>query len=233
MIFFDVLQSRSAEEEEKLFGARLALLGRSSMDFEQLRESQRLYESNLVAKDTDLKTLNTPEYLLQRGILGEAIEALEEITVHGLGVDSDDFRHELIDIVVFLSSLFNHIELYEAEIHDRVLRAQKVDVLAAPESILEHGIIAQAKQLLLELTTLGVANTDFRDNVIVLALHIDALLKEVQMTEPELHHRTNYIVVKNFSKYRPEVIAQYNMADGLKASRDAFQKKRKIPVEAV
>ena len=101
MIFFDVLHQRSAAEEQVLFGAKLALLGRSSMDFAQLRESQLLYESNLVARNTDLKTLNTPEYLLKRGILGEATEALEAITVQSLSVESNEFRHELIDIVVF------------------------------------------------------------------------------------------------------------------------------------
>ena len=101
MIFFDVLHQRSEAQELALLGPKIQLLGRSSMDFEQLRASQVLYESNLVAQDTDLKALNTPEYLLKRGILGEAIEAYEAITAQGLGVDSDEFRNELIDIVVF------------------------------------------------------------------------------------------------------------------------------------
>lgn len=227
MIFFDVLHELSESEKQALFGPTVPLLGRSSMDFRQLRESQVLYESNLVAKDTDLKTLNTPEYLLKRGIHDEATEALEAITVLGLGVDSDEFRNELIDIVVFLSSLFNHIEMDEAEIHQRAQQVQQPVATETPEETLSEHIIVQAEQLLTELSMLGSGSTVFRDNVIVLALTIDRLLKQAGMSQPELQHRTNYIVVKNFIKYQPGVVKQYNMADGLEVSRAAFQKKKK------
>jgi NTP pyrophosphatase (non-canonical NTP hydrolase) len=87
------------------------------MTFEELREKQRLFESNLIGTDGDLSDHNTPEKCLNRGIIGEAIEALESLERDG--VLSNDFREEITDIYIFMASLLNHIHMSQEELENR------------------------------------------------------------------------------------------------------------------
>jgi NTP pyrophosphatase (non-canonical NTP hydrolase) len=89
------------------------------MNFAELRQRQIQFEDNLEGTDGKLADLNTPEYILQRGIIGEANEALDALS-HG--VNSDEFRDEITDIIVFIASLLNHIGMSQEELEQRTER---------------------------------------------------------------------------------------------------------------
>lgn len=90
------------------------------MNFEQLRSSQRLFESNLVGTDGTLEDLNSVQFSLERGVIGEAREALDALALHGM--HSEEFRNEVIDVIVFLSTVLNHIDMAQEEIEERTRR---------------------------------------------------------------------------------------------------------------
>lgn len=87
------------------------------MDFKEVRQKQLLFEENLVGTDHPLANLNTPEYSLERGILGESAEALEALEKYGML--SDEFRNEIVDIYIFFATLLNHIGMSEEELETR------------------------------------------------------------------------------------------------------------------
>lgn len=119
------------------------------MNLQEIRDKQELFENNLVGTDKSLAELNTPEYALERGIIGEALEALEAIKN---GIYSDEFRDEVVDILVFYATLLNHI---------------------------------------------GMSNE-------------------------ELENRARIKVVRNFVKYRPDVVADFPIEEGIRVSRENF-----------
>lgn len=92
-----------------------------------VREKQRLFESNLVGTDMSLAELNTAAYILERGMLGEAAEALEELVEEG--AESDKFRDEIADLFIFFGSLLNHIGMTDDELERRVVRKVMVNFL--------------------------------------------------------------------------------------------------------
>lgn len=89
------------------------------MNFKELRDKQLLFEDNIEGTDGKLSDLNTPEYILQRGIIGEANEALDALKY---GIDSDKFRDEVTDAYVFFASLLNHIGMSQEELEERTGR---------------------------------------------------------------------------------------------------------------
>lgn len=90
------------------------------MSLEHVRSLQETFESNLQGTDTDLKSVNTAAYSLERGIIGEGYEALEALSLYG--VCSEEFRNEIVDIYVFFASLLNHINMSAEELADRSRR---------------------------------------------------------------------------------------------------------------
>jgi len=92
-----------------------------------VREKQILFESNLVGTDMSLAELNTAEYILRRGMLGEAREALEELVKDG--AESDSFRDEIADLFIFFASLLNHIGMDDDELERRVVRKVMINFL--------------------------------------------------------------------------------------------------------
>lgn len=82
--------------------------------FTAVREKQDSFEKALVGTDGSLYDINGAEYALERGIIGEAYEALEALTAYGM--HSEEFRSEVVDIFNFFCSLLNHIEMSEQEL---------------------------------------------------------------------------------------------------------------------
>jgi len=79
-----------------------------------VRERQDSFEKALVGTDGSLYDINGAEYALERGIIGEAYEALEALMVYGM--HSEEFRSEVVDIFNFFCSLLNHIDMSEEEL---------------------------------------------------------------------------------------------------------------------
>lgn len=90
------------------------------MNFETLREMQKVFEANLQGTDGTLEDLNDVKHSLERGILGEGGEALEALMLFGIA--SEEFRNEVIDIWVFFGTLLNHIGMSKEELEDRTRR---------------------------------------------------------------------------------------------------------------
>lgn len=78
---------------------------------------QEHFESTRVGTDMSLAELNTPEYILERGIIGEAREALEALS-HGMMAEAQE---EAIDVMIFLASLFNHLDMSAAEVEEMAI----------------------------------------------------------------------------------------------------------------
>lgn len=108
------------------------------------REKQALFESNLVGTDMPLSELNTPEYILDRGILGEAKEALDEFMESG--VDSEKFRDEVADLFIFFGSLLNHIGMDDDELERRVVRKVFINFLKYHPRNMEGKTISDGMQ---------------------------------------------------------------------------------------
>lgn len=72
---------------------------------EGIMADQKAFESSRVGTDGTLYDFNSPEYILSRGIIGEASECLSDL-VHGSLAGA---KFEAVDILIFLASLFNHL----------------------------------------------------------------------------------------------------------------------------
>ncbi len=70
------------------------------------------FEASLVGIDGTLADYNSPEFILARGIIGEATEALTDLT-HGM---LSGAKFEAVDVLIFLSSLFNHLGMTAEEV---------------------------------------------------------------------------------------------------------------------
>lgn len=114
------------------------------MRFKEIRERQRQFEDNLVGTDGSLKDHNTPEHALKRGIIGEAQEALEALHEHG--EDSEEFRQEIVDILVFFATLLNHLNMDEEEIHERSGRIIRKNFLKYHPRNFEGRTVAEGMQ---------------------------------------------------------------------------------------
>jgi hypothetical protein len=79
---------------------------------EGIMADQKEFEESLVGTDGTLADYNTPEFILARGIIGEATEALTDLT-HGT---LSGAKFEAVDVLIFLSSLFNHLEMTAEEV---------------------------------------------------------------------------------------------------------------------
>lgn len=90
------------------------------MQLNEVRHYQAVFETNIIGSDGDLSTLNTEGFILERGIVGEAIEAMQALEI--CGVNSDEFRNEVVDIYVFFASLLNHIGMSDEELQERTRR---------------------------------------------------------------------------------------------------------------
>lgn len=89
---------------------------------QDLMNQQKIFESTIVGNDGNLSNLNTPEYSITRGVIGEAEEALESLA----DGDWEHAQEELIDVLIFLCTAFNHMELSYATICE--LASQKMDL---------------------------------------------------------------------------------------------------------
>lgn len=90
------------------------------MNFDELRLRQAQFDSNIHGKEGDLSQLNTPQYILERGVVGEAIETMQALALYG--AQSEEFRSEVVDIWVFFASLLNHIGMTNEELEERTRR---------------------------------------------------------------------------------------------------------------
>jgi hypothetical protein len=70
------------------------------------------FEASLVGTDGTLADYNSPEFILARGIIGEATEALTDLT-HGT---LSGAKFEAVDVLIFLASLFNHLGMTAEEV---------------------------------------------------------------------------------------------------------------------
>ena len=83
---------------------------------------QTLFEASIVGTDGDLSKLNTPEYALVRGVIGEAEEALEAIREG----DIQAAKWEMADVLVFLCTAFNQLGMTYEEVCE--LASAKMEV---------------------------------------------------------------------------------------------------------
>lgn len=72
-----------------------------------IMDEQKRFEASLVGTDGTLADHNSPEYILTRGIKGEADECLEALQSGQFA----DAKFEAVDVLIFLASLFNHMDL--------------------------------------------------------------------------------------------------------------------------
>lgn len=77
---------------------------------------QLVFEIERVGTDGSLYQSNTLEHGLVRGVIGEAQEALEELQKTGEYEISEHLKLELIDVLIFLGSVFLHAGMNGAEV---------------------------------------------------------------------------------------------------------------------
>lgn len=107
---------------------------RPSMTFWEASMLQKIFESNLVGTDGTLEDLNSAEYALSRGIMGEAQEALDAIKDHGL--QSQQVKKEIADIFIFLGTLINKVGMTQAEVEYLIARKMMINFIKyKPENI--------------------------------------------------------------------------------------------------
>lgn len=227
-------------------GEAWAYQSHAKMDFEQLQQSQNTFEEGLVGTDGTLADFDTPGYLLQRGIINESEEAIKALET--VGLHSDSFKDELVDIIVFISALFNHVGMSSA--HLEALPVQAIFVEYEPPTTLEleagnsldetvrkeleqkqlvtfllrEKIITTSEEALDHLVLLGPDSTEFQNEVINILLFVIEILSVINVSHPELMNRTSRKVSVNFAKYRPDVMRGKTVAEGLKASRANFSR---------
>lgn len=115
------------------------------MNLEAVREKQLLFENNLQGTDMSLADLNTPEYSLKRGIIGEAFEALESLEEKG--ELSDEFRNEVVDIYIFFATLLNHIGMSQEELETRTrVKVTRNFIKYRPDTVAEVPILEGMQQ---------------------------------------------------------------------------------------
>jgi hypothetical protein len=231
-------------------GENLAYQHHSQMTFLQLQESQRLFERGLVGTDGALVDLDEPAYLLERGIIGEAHEAIEAL--HTIGHESDSFRDEMIDIVVFISALFNHVGIRRKTFYALLAQASWVDESDYSSSrlgeksgdlvnqdealkekvtrLLKHHVIDTSMQALSSLQLLGPASPEFRQQVMQVLMAVVEIFAVLNVSDLELRNRTARKVFVNFGKYRPEDMQGKTVKEGLKTSRNNFT--RSMPTKS-
>jgi hypothetical protein len=81
-------------------------------DLPWLMAKQEQFEDSLVGTDGSLRQHNTAEYALKRGVIGEAEEALESLEEG----DIEGAKLEAVDVLIFLSTLFNHLNVTYDEV---------------------------------------------------------------------------------------------------------------------
>lgn len=115
------------------------------MNLKEVREKQLLFENNLQGSDMSLADLNTPAYALERGIIGEATEALESLDEKG--ELSDEFRNEVVDIYIFFATLLNHIGMSEEELENRArVKVTRNFIKYRPDTVAEVPIAEGMRQ---------------------------------------------------------------------------------------
>jgi len=82
------------------------------VDISGLMGAQRLFENEIKGTDGTLWDKNTPEHIVERGLIGEAQEFLDDIRAGNM----EHAKIEAVDILIFLSSLFNHLEMTPEEV---------------------------------------------------------------------------------------------------------------------
>lgn len=81
-------------------------------DLSGIMAAQVVFERETRGTDIAMSDHNTPEYILTRGIKGEADECLEALEDGSLA----EAKIEAVDILIFLSSLFNHLNMDSEEV---------------------------------------------------------------------------------------------------------------------
>lgn len=114
------------------------------MQLARLMELQKLFEENLVGTDGSLYDANTPQFSLERGIIGEGYEAIEALTLFGIA--SDEFRNELVDIYVFFASLLVKVGMTEEELEERSRRIVVKNFIKYRPEYFEDSTVREAMQ---------------------------------------------------------------------------------------
>lgn len=202
-----------------------------TMNFDEMRQSQIEFEKNLVAKDMALADLNEPVYLLERGVIGESKEAHEALNDPNRGINSMAFKSEMIDILVFIGSLLNHGHISETELHTRLEERLKVDISMDLNTLLNEAIPLAAETMVRHyLAADRKITSEYLDDISTLSELVIRALQQTTISPEELNFHFAQVVVKNFVKYRPEVVAHYNIAEAMAVSRANFEKSNPEPI---
>jgi len=86
---------------------------RELIDIGGLMAAQKVFENYVRGTDGSLADYNTPEKILTRGVIGEAEEALEALRAG----EHRELLIECVDILIFLSSMFVHLDVSPDEVN--------------------------------------------------------------------------------------------------------------------
>lgn len=82
------------------------------VDLSGIMAAQVAFENSVRGIDKSMADHNTPEFILTRGIQGEADECLQALKEGNLA----EAKIEAVDVLVFLSSLFVHLDMDAQEV---------------------------------------------------------------------------------------------------------------------
>jgi NTP pyrophosphatase (non-canonical NTP hydrolase) len=84
------------------------------VDLGQLMAQQADFEATRIGIDGSLADLNTLEYGIERGLIGESYEALEAVMAGQLSLA----KEEVIDVLIFIATVANHLGMTPDEVSE-------------------------------------------------------------------------------------------------------------------
>lgn len=202
----------------------------TQLSFAEMRLLQAEFEKLRGLHGQTLGKLNNPHYLLTRGIMGEAGEAHEALVDPERGPQSEAFKNEVVDILVFIGNLLNRAEISQAVFEQLLEQKLTHEHPTTLSEIFKTELIAEANASVAALVALGPASPEFREQLVAIAALVLQALELMQLSPAELNHRFAQVLVKNFVKYRPEVIRKHTLSKGMAVSRKNFGKKVFVPI---
>lgn len=88
------------------------------LDLTNLHLRQQRFLSNRVGTDGPLTTYDTPEYIINRGIIGEAVELYEAVNKG----DKEHIKEEISDIFIFAVSLLGVLGIEPREMNEALIK---------------------------------------------------------------------------------------------------------------
>lgn len=87
-------------------------MSKEFVDVSGIMAAQKVFERETAGLDKSMADHNTPEFILTRGIIGEAEECLEALGRGALA----EAKIEAVDLLIFTAALFNHLNMDAEEV---------------------------------------------------------------------------------------------------------------------